>query len=59
MLHFPTVFFDSADVLATNAIPQRVGVLCNLASGGIFEYESSPLLRRYIGYESNEIIIFI
>lgn len=59
MLHFPTVFFDSADVLATSAIPQRVGVLDNLASGGIFEYESSSLPWRYIGYESNEIIIFI
>lgn len=38
MLHFPPVFFDSADVLATSAIPQRVGVLGNLASGGIFEW---------------------
>lgn len=37
MLHFPTVFFDSADVPATRAIPRRVGVLGDAASGGKFE----------------------
>lgn len=39
MLHFSTVFFDSADVFATSAILRRSGVFDDIILGGIFEFK--------------------